>query len=63
MLKPRVMTIVLNFQINEVLSVLRLYLVNISAMFSILCIYIPVLCYSLILCIYVYIHIMFVANV
>ena len=38
MLKRRVMKVVLNFQINEVPSVLCLYLVNISFTFSILCI-------------------------
>ena len=43
MLKPRVMKIVLNFQINEVPSVLCLYIVNICLMFLILCISILIL--------------------
>ena len=43
MLKPRMMSVVLNFQINEVLSVLCFYLINISVTFSIFCIYISVL--------------------
>ena len=43
MLKPRVMKIILNFQINEVSSVLCLHLVNISFTFSILCIFILML--------------------
>ena len=40
MLKSRVMKIVLNFQNNEMPSVLCLYLISICFMFSILCIYI-----------------------
>ena len=62
MLTLRVMKIVLNFQNNEVPSVLCLYLVNKCLAFSILSIYI-FWCYSLILCIYSYMHIMCVVYI